>query len=438
MQITETTPVKWYNNKQMISTASIKRHLYLKVVQYFRFFANQSLRRWSPRVIAVTGSVGKTTLLNLIELQLGERAHYSHNANSAYGISFDILGMDGVRGSRLRWFYLFIAAPFRALWFRHTEEFYVVEVDGERPQETEFLATWLRPEVTLWVSVGRTHAVYFDEQVRQGLFPSVDEAIVHEFSYLPKHTQKLVIYDGDNQRMSHTMQAIDSVEKKTITKRALEHYQSWPDRTEFIIAGTTYTVSQPMPRTIYVQLAMLGELAAYLEEPVITDLSRYVQPPGRSNFFHGIKNTKLIDSSYNAHLISMQSIVELYKEMQTESKWIVIGDIVEQGEAEAQEHAQLGTLLKEAQFDRYILVGRRTQKYTYPQMDSTRTVTFLHPKDAAKYIAREITGGETIVFKGSQYLEGIVEYLLLDKHQAAELPRQEPAARKRRAKWGLA
>ena len=129
----------------MISTARIKKKLYLVVVRYFRIFASASLRRWKPRVIAVTGSVGKTTLLNLLEVQLGDRAHYSHNANSSYGIAFDVLGMDGVRGSKLKWLYLFIAAPLRSLWFRHVQEFYVVEIDGERPRETEFLASWLRP-----------------------------------------------------------------------------------------------------------------------------------------------------------------------------------------------------------------------------------------------------------------------------------------------------
>ena len=195
--------------------------MYLGVVRYFRFFANRSLKRWRPRVIAVTGSVGKTTLLNLLEVQLGERAHYSHNANSAYGITFDVLGIDGVRGSKLKWFYLFIVTPIRSLWFRHSEEFYVVEIDGERPKETEFLASWLKPEVTLWVSVGRTHAVYFDGQVKQGLFASVDEAIVHEFSFLPRYTSKLVAYNGESELIVQTMNEIAGPEKAEVTVEAL-------------------------------------------------------------------------------------------------------------------------------------------------------------------------------------------------------------------------
>ena len=128
-----------------------KKQFYFVAAGYFRFFANFALRRWHPRVVAVTGSAGKTTMLHLVEFELGEQAHYSHDANSAFGIAFDLLGMDGVRGSKLRWIQLILLAPIRAIWYRHTEEFYVVEIDGERPHETEFLASWLKPEVTLWV-----------------------------------------------------------------------------------------------------------------------------------------------------------------------------------------------------------------------------------------------------------------------------------------------
>ncbi len=420
----------------MISVARVKKKLYLLVVRYFQLFANISLMRWRPRVIAVTGSVGKTTLLNLLELQLGKRAHYSHNANSAYGICFDILGIGGVRGSKLKWIYLFIIAPFRAL-SSHTEKFYVVEIDGERPKETEFLANWLKPEVTLWVSVGRTHAVFYDEQVKNGLFNTVEQAIVHEFMFLPRLTKKLVIYNVDDELVNSAMAGSISAKTIGVTLPSELGYQVWPEKTIFTINGEDYQFSEPMPKQVATQLLLMKELANYLGEPVVTDLAGFVQPPGRSNYFEGVKGTKLIDSSYNAHLISMESIIELYQQMRAEQKWIVIGDIVEQGEAEATEHTKLGKILRQAEFDRYILVGRRTQKWTYPELDQSKSVTFLHPKDAVKYLDQEIKGGETILFKGSQYLEGVIEYFLENPADTEKLPRQEKSAKKRRAKWGL-
>ena len=120
--------------------SKIKKKLYFVAAGYFRFFAGFAFRRWHPRVIAITGSAGKTTMLNLVEFEFGSRAHYSHNANSAFGIAFDILGMDGIRGSKWRWILLILQAPIRAIYFKRTEEFYVVEIDGERPREAEFVA----------------------------------------------------------------------------------------------------------------------------------------------------------------------------------------------------------------------------------------------------------------------------------------------------------
>lgn len=420
-----------------LSLSAVKKKLYLGVAGYFRACASLSLRRWKPRVIAVTGSVGKTTLLNMLEVQLGERAHYSHNANSAYGIAFDILDMTGITGSKLKWIYLFAAAPIRALWFRHDQAFYVVEIDGERPKETEFLATWLRPEVTLWVSVGRTHAVFFDGQVRQGLFPTVEEAIVHEFAYLPLNTTTLVIYDGDTPLIQKTMDGLRDTPSRAVSRANLESYAAWPNKTVFTVAGTTYTFNHPLPKEVATQLAILGEFAAYLGEEPVRDMSTFVQPVGRSNYFLGIRGVQLIDSSYNAHLISMRSIIGLFSDIQADHKWIVIGDMVEQGTGEADQHTKLGQELAAAQFERYILVGRRTQRYTLPELDPTKTVSFLQPKDAALYLEQAVTGRETILFKGSQYLEGVVEHLLADPAEAVRLPRQDAAARKRRAGWGI-
>ena len=84
-------------NGYMTVVMRLKKRFYFVAARYFRFFANFAFKRWSPRVIAVTGSAGKTTMLHMVEFELGDKAHYSHDANSAFGIAFDLLGMDGVR-----------------------------------------------------------------------------------------------------------------------------------------------------------------------------------------------------------------------------------------------------------------------------------------------------------------------------------------------------
>lgn len=416
----------------------LKKRFYFVAAGYFRFFANFALRRWKPRIIAVTGSAGKTTMLHLIEFELGERAHYSHDANSAFGISFDLLGMEGIRGSKWRWFKLIFQAPLRALYYQRKGEFYVVEIDGERPRETEFLATWLRPEVTLWVSLGLSHAIQFEREVTEGKFPSLDEAIAHEFATLPENTQKFVYIDGDQELMR---KAIKNIPAKILEFRRseLKRYNVYPTRTDFVFDGASFHFSNPQPRDLAIQLLMLEKLVKYLEVPLKTDFSNLIMPPGRSSFFPGKNGLKLIDSSYNAHIISMESILDMARSLHAGHKWLIIGDIVEQGSLEAEEHQKLADLIAKVNPEMVILIGRRTKQYTAPRLRElgVETRTTLDPHKALKFIEENTNGDETLIFKGSQYLEWIIEQLLENPEDASRLPRREKAAVKRREKRGL-
>ena len=177
----------------------------------------------------------------------------------------------------------------------------------------------------------------------------------------------------------------------------------------------------------------------YLKLPFKPDFSGVRVPPSRSSYFEGIKGIKIIDSSYNAHLISMTSFLEMARLMHTDHKWLVIGDIVDQGSIEKEEHEKLANLIADVEPEKIILVGERTKKYTAPKLKelglSAQTTT--DPRRALDYIEKHVTGKETLFFKGSQYLEWIIEKLLKNPEDADKLCRREPAAVKRRKKRGL-
>ncbi len=425
-------------NGYMTVVMRLKKRFYFVAARYFRFFANFAFKRWSPRVIAVTGSAGKTTMLHMVEFELGDKAHYSHDANSAFGIAFDLLGMDGVRGSKLHWIKLILQAPVRALYYRRSGEFYVVEIDGERPRETEFLATWLKPEVTLWVSLGLSHAVQFEQEVKAGKFSSLDEAIAHEFATLPANTTKQVYIDADSELMSAATKGIQA-KVTALSRSALKRYNVYPTRTDFIFDSASFHFAQPQPKDLAIQLLMLEKLVDYLQVPLKTDFSNMPVPPGRSSYFPGKNGLNIIDSSYNAHLISVESILEMAKNLHAGHKWLIIGDIVDQGSLEGEEHRKLADLIAGVNPEMVILVGRRTKEYTAPRLRELgiETRTTLDPHKALKFIESHTTGEETLIFKGSQYLEWIIEQLLENPEDAKKLPRREKAAVKRRAKRGL-
>ena len=417
----------------------LKKKFYFIAAAYFRHFANRSLKRWNPKKIVLTGSAGKTTMLHLLEFEIGPQAHYSHNANSAFGISFDILGLDGIRGSKLKWLYLILAAPLRSLYYTRREPLYVIEIDGERPHEAEFLANWLKPDITLWISFGLSHASQFDRVVAAGEFASLEDAIAHEFSTLPAATKRTIYIDGDCPKMRELTQNL-SAKVVPVTHSDLESYTVYPQKTEFKTKDTTFIFNAPEPRDIVTQLLMLSPLMKELKLPLKTDFAGLAMPAGRSNFFHGKNGLKLIDSSYNAHIISTQTILEMTKSLRAPHKWLVIGDIVDQGSIEAAEHAKLAGLILAADPEHVVLVGRRTKKYTYPILKTRAKFpvkSCADAREALRYLEKSTTGAETLIFKGSQYLEWIIEKLLADPADAKLLPRRESGAVKRRKAHGL-
>lgn len=421
-----------------MSVAKLKKRFYFVAAKYFRHFADRALKRWQPRVIAITGSAGKTTMLHLLEHEMGNRAHYSHDANSAFGVSFDLLGLKGIKGSRLKWIYLLIAAPLKSVFYRHKEKFYVVEIDGERPHEAEFLAKWLKPEVTIWVSIGRSHAAQFEKEVEEGRFKNLDEAIVAEFATLPQNTSKLVYIDGSSKVMKS---ATSSIKAKVIQikKTEIKKYVVYPDSTDFTYGDTTFHFNHPEPKDLAFHLLVLQDLMHYLKLPFKSDFSDIKMAPGRSSYFKGKKGIDIVDSSYNAHLISVASILDMVKRMHADHKWLVIGDIVDQGSITGEEHIKLADLIAEAKPEKVILIGKRTKQFTAPRLKElgVSTVATLDPKKALEYIEKRIKGNETLIFKGSQYLEWIIEQLLADPKDAKKLCRREKAAVARRKSWGL-
>ena len=186
-------------------------------------------------------------------------------------------------------------------------------------------------------------------------------------------------------------------------------------------------------------LFVLKDLMKYLKLKFNPDFSGVEVAPGRCSYFKGYKGIDIVDSSYNAHMISMESVLDMAKRMHAEHKWLVIGDIVDQGEMTEKEHERLAGLIANVKPEKVILVGRRTKKYTAPKLKELgiSAVATTDPRKALEYIKKRVRGRETLIFKGSQYLEWIIEKLLANPKDAKKLCRRDRGAVHRRKSWGL-
>lgn len=419
---------------------SLKDIFFFPVAHYFAFWAKIRLARWNPRVIVVTGSSGKTTLFTIVEAQLGKSAHYSHHANSAIGIPFDILDLHRKTLKPTEWIGIICKAPSQAFKAPYKEKIYVAECDADRPGEGKFLANLLTPEVTLWISTSRTHSMNFDKLVPEK-FKSVEDAIAFEFGYFLEHTSKLVVVDGDSELMTNqiprTKTAIESVKIENLTD-----YIITKNGTEFTQGKETIRLKNLQPKEVHYAIEMCKALTNYLGITFDSTFKNLQISPARSSLFRGIKNITIIDSTYNANFSSMSAILSMFQEFPAKTKWTIIGDMLEQGSVEREEHEKLAELLLKTDTKRIVLLGPRVKKYTYPILkeklkEGIPLDVFENPKEVLDLLQKEIKGGETILFKGARFLEGVIENLLLDKKEKVLLARREKVWDERRRTWGL-
>lgn len=408
----------------------LKKYLYFPLAWYFRFFASIKLRRWHPQIVVVTGSNGKTTLLHLLESQIGDKAKYSHHANSSYGVPFDILGLHRKSLRQSEWVSLFFKAPILAFSKTPKEKIYIVEADCDRPGEGKFLAEFLRPEVSLWVSTGKTHSANFDRLVSSEEFQTVEEAIAFEYGYFLEYSSKLSVIDG-NSELQLQQKSRTNAEVLPVKESISDLYHVTKEGTTFDISGGKYIFPFLLPREVATAIVMCKETVDYLGLPFNPSFSKFTMPPGRGSVFAGIKQMTLIDSTYNANLGSIKAMLVMFSEIKEKKKWVVLGDMLELGKEEQEEHEKLAKILATMELERVILVGRLTAEYTYPSLrakanQSLGVMSFVDQKQALSYLSKNIQGGETILFKASQslVLEGLIEQLLQDKSTISKLPRR--------------
>ncbi|MBL7036511.1 hypothetical protein ISR94_01495 [Candidatus Microgenomates bacterium] len=412
----------------------LKKIFYFPIAYYFAVFAKVRLLLWKPIVVVITGSSGKTTLLHMIASQLGDTAKYSFKANSSYGIPFDILGLKRESLTVLEWPKLFLFTPFIVFKPLPKQKIYIAEVDCDRVFEGKFLGKLLKPNITLWINTTKTHSMNFESKSKR-VGKDILSVITEEFGQLAKNTKDLVIYNQDSKNLQNFIKKM-KVKQLGVSRKDFEiKYNISFKGTEFYIDKTKYSFAYLLPEVTFYQIIMCCELVNLLGTKMDLKFKNFKAPPGRSSIFKGIRNTTLVDSTYNSNLDSMKVILQLFDQLKSENKWIVVGDMLEQGKNEIEEHKKLAEIINTYNFDKVVLMGPRVGKIVSPLVENS--VVFEMPDKVLSFLKENLKGEEAILFKGARFLEGVVGALLLNKSNSKNLVRREKVWQKRREKFGL-
>ncbi|MBQ6450261.1 hypothetical protein IJJ08_05190 [bacterium] len=413
----------------------LKKKFYLIVASYFAFWARLVLHSWQPEVILVTGSSGKTTVFRLLEAQLGSKAEYAYHSNSAFGIPFNILGLERHTYSLAEWLKFFVLAPFRFGVAKNRAKLYVVEADAERPGEADFIQRLLQPKTVIVTNIFQTHSAYFDELVTKGQYFYAIEAVAAEFVKYLRGATKRAIINADNQLLFETVEKTDlpkEVRDCMVYLQAadyLREYKIYSDHTQFVINGQTFNFPYFLPQEVAMGIEITRLVCEEFGIRMRRDFDNYQLEPGRSSLFAGIRETTLIDSTYNANLGSALAMLKSFRDYPADKKWLVLGEFRELGREAELQHTQLAQFILDqmTMVEQVVLVSPEMREWVYPLLSarwgSARVQCFDEAAQAYAWIYNHLQGGETLLIKASQgrHLEAIVEGLLADPADAAKL-----------------
>ena len=300
--------------------------------------AYQAIGRWWRRqfdipVIAITGSVGKTTTKELIAkmlVQFGPVLKTQANFNNEIGVPKTLLELNA------------------------EHQFAVVEMGMRGPGQIAELALIAEPTIGLITTVGTSHIELLGSRM------AIAQAKCELLTEMP--SSGIAIYNADQPLLVTTAQ--QCWPGKTISYGfTAGELQGHLDGDRLVIDGTAFPLPLPGEHNAINYLGAFAVLKA-LE----LDISRFTAgievslPSGRAKRYElttdGVPNDIVIlDETYNAGLESMLASLTLLSQTPGTRRLAVLGTMKELGEFSIAFHEQVGDRVQELGFDRLLILA---------------------------------------------------------------------------------
>ncbi len=408
------------------------------------------LRKFKPKVVAITGSVGKTTTKEAVSTLLDGNFKIRRNQknyNNEVGVPLTIIGAETGGSSIFGWLGVFIKWLGVMLSSKYPEVL-ILEMGADRPGDIKYLCEFVPIDVGIVTNVGISHIEFFKTR----------EGIAKEKGYLPKSVPVggLVVLNNDNDYCRQIkeqvkadvltfgfeegagMQASDIVVNLGLIPSTSDGESRTSEISQGIIFKFNYRgkiipvklknslgVSQ-----VYSILAALS-VAEYFKLNLVEVIQKFEDfrpPKGRMNLLKGIKQTIIVDDTYNSAPKSVQSALSTLKDSSAKRKVVVLGDMLELGKEEVNAHRQVGKMVADFEIDVFVAVGDRMEKAVdeYKKSEGANTdkvFWFDNPMEAGKFVQEIMNPGDAVLVKGSQgiRMEKIVEEIMADPEKKEEL-----------------
>lgn len=423
------------------------------IVAVLTWEARAVLARHKPQVIAVTGSIGKTTTKDAIFAAVAEGGLYARKSeksfNSELGVPLTILGCENAWRNPFLWVWNMVRG-LGVIFSSSYPAWLVLEVGADRPGDINRIARWLRPDIAVLTGVP-------DVPVHVEFFES-PRAVVREKRQLVTHLKPggRVVINGDDANVRSVRQEFRGASVtfglNPDNDYAASHYEvTYADglpagirfRLEHEGSSIPIAVEGALgyPR-VYAALAALAVADLVGIEPVSAarGLALWQPQPGRLRLLKGIKGSLIIDDTYNSSPAAALAALDTLESVKTKGRRIaVLGDMLELGRYSSEQHRTLGTRAA-AVADQLITVGFRARLTKEAALDAGMRDEMIREYEqgeatrAGKELEPEVAAGDVILVKGSQSMrmEKTVEEIMAEPDKAGELLVRQEGEWKRR------
>lgn len=324
--------------------------------------------------IGIGGSNGKTTTKELTKAVLGT--------------TFKTYGTEGNLNNQ-------IGVPLTILKIKKDAEMAVIELGANHLNEHEFLCTIVEPDFAIVTNNGKDHLEGF------GSIEGVKKANAEIFDFMRHHKGKIFL-NIDHQDLIERAFDID----------AITYGKSENAKVQAKILGnqnllSVYWTSENL--TINTQLfgdynfenvlaaITIGNYFGVKPEKIKQAIENYSPNLNRSQILEHNGNTLILDC-YNANPSSMALALDSFERLDKPKKMIILGDMLELGEAAASEHYEMLNKVKNQHFEVKIFVGPEFLKYKF----EADAFFFKTNEEAKLWFSQQTFEGYQILLKGSR------------------------------------
>ncbi len=445
------------------------KNLFKKLVVFIiTLQARATLRKYKPKIVAITGSVGKTSTKDAIYAVLAKsyRVRKSEKSfNSEIGLPLTILGVPNAWNNPFRWLQNIIDGIFILVFTVQYPEWLVLEVGADRPGDIRVLAKWLPVDIAVITLLPEmpVHVEFFDSP----------EAVIEEKAALldavkPRGTIVLFADDPRTLNLQHRLPARDA---RIITFGFSKGSDVHGEHFEILYETERLNLPVGIRADISTKwgalpIKIIGAIGAHAFFPVLAAaavgmtlnkplgdivgaLESYDPPPGRMRLLRGVKETLIIDDSYNSSPAATMAALDTLALIQGVAltprlskatplrRIAVLGDMLELGRHSTQEHRKIGEQVAKIA-DLLITVGFRARDIAAAALDNgmpdNAILQFEDSGKAGAELQNLIKEGDCVLIKGSQSMrmERVVEEIMAEPERAAELLVRQDAEWKRR------